>query len=96
MRLASLDSGRRLSSYGRELLEEYADLVGGKPLVGDPSDGGELLGAGRRAGPRHHRLLVPAEHARRPSQVDDLGEALLEFLEPLLHRPRAASRPRQS
>ena len=69
----------------RELVEQRADLVGRGPLVHEAGERRGGLGAGGRALRRHHRALVPAEHAECALEVVDLGEALLQLRECRIH-----------
>ncbi len=60
----------------RQPVEQPAGLVVDEALVDDPAERGQRLRARGRSPRRHHRALVPAQHAERPLQVVDLGEAL--------------------
>src|SRR5579884_922316 len=64
-----------------ELLEQAADLGRGELLVGDATERRERLRTVGGAPGRHHRVLVPGEHLRRPPEVGDLGEPAAQLLE---------------
>ena len=70
-----------------QLLEQRADLVVDEPLVRDPAERRERLGAGR--GCRRGGIVTrwsQREDASAPSQVGDLGEALAERAQVRIHR----------
>jgi hypothetical protein len=60
----------------RQPFQQPSRLVVDEALVHDPAERGERLRACRRSTGRHHRALVPAQHAERSLQVVDLGETL--------------------
>jgi hypothetical protein len=70
---------------GLELVEPGADLAGRRALVREPLQGRELLGANSCSAGRHLHLLVPAEERRRPIEILDLGDALLQLGERGFH-----------
>ena len=65
----------------RRLLEQPAGLVRDEALVGEQLQCSHLLGAVRRSGRGHHRLLVPAEDAHDALQVDDRSQPFLQRVE---------------
>ena len=66
-------------------IEQPPDLVVDEALVVDPPERREGLGTAAGAARRHHRPLVPAEHAQYALEVLDLGEALPELRERPVH-----------
>jgi hypothetical protein len=70
-----------------ELVQEPAGLVGDQELVGDALQGGKMIRAVRRAGGRHHRLLIPGEDADDPPEVGDPREPLLQLGERVGQEP---------
>ena len=67
IRLASSESYGSDASSVAELLHELADPVVDEPLVCDPLERRQALGADGGAGRRHHHHLVPVEQRRAPS-----------------------------
>ncbi len=64
-----------------ELLQPRAELLGGRPFVGQSRERPQLLRARRRALAGHHHELVPGgQHAQR-GQVGQLGHALAQLFE---------------
>ena len=71
----------------RHLVEQAPDLVRDEALVHEPGERRRGLRPGGSALRRHHRPLVPAEHAERPLEIVDLGQPLLQVRESGAHRP---------
>ncbi|MEJ7568101.1 MAG: hypothetical protein WKF41_07535 [Gaiellaceae bacterium] len=68
-------------------LEQPSELVVDEALVDDSAQRRERLRARRSAERRHRRPLIPVEHAQRLLEIVDLGQALLQLGESLVHRP---------
>ena len=91
---------RQLCDLVLELVEQPAHLVGGEPHMRQPRQGRHLFGAGLHAAGRHVRLLVPLEERSSSAEIGDLGQYVLQRLEPVLrvarHPLRVFSRMRRS
>ena len=57
-----------------QLVDELADPVVAEPLVGDPLDRREPLGADRGTRRRHHHHLIPVEQRKRRAEVGHFTE----------------------
>jgi hypothetical protein len=79
-----------------QVLEQPPDAVGGEALVADPLQRRDFLGAQRRRAGGHQHLLVPLEEQRGASEVDDLAEPPLQFIELLVHGSPFSRRARRS
>ena len=77
---------RMLGLEVAQLLEQLAELGRGRELVRYPRERSLRLGARRRAGRRHLRLLVPAEESRRAIDVGGCAETPQEIVEVLVRR----------
>ncbi len=69
-----------------DVVQQASDLVRDEALVCEPREGCRSLGPRGRPLRRHHRALIPPEHAERPLEVVDLGEALLQLHERCVHQ----------
>ena len=70
----------------RHLVQQPPDLVRDEALVDDPGERRRRLRPGGSSLRRHHRPLVPAEHAERALEVVDLGQPLLQVCEGVAHQ----------
>jgi hypothetical protein len=69
-----------------DLVEQPSDLVRDEVLVDDAGERCRGLRAGGGALGRHHRPLIPAQHAERALEVVDLRQALLQIRKCLVHQ----------
>ncbi len=64
-----------------ELLQPLAELLGGRPLVGQPGQRAELMPPPCRARGGHHHQLIPGGEHLQGRQVGQLGHATSELLQ---------------